>query len=460
MDLRRCNVLKKRLSIMLICALLIMSVGSIHGAQYGTNFKYKDAKGMKEDGWAISNEKAVSFRTNGIVLDGSQGATVITYVEGIPEGVTDFRVGATGAWLGGGHSLINVQVNLQKHQYVFALDGASSKYVLLRDQVKVLSVAGYSEAANAVNAIYLEKTGPSVIISCNSKVIGTYEEKDPSPVSTVAIASAPNAATLYTWAGAFIPEASVAGGPNGDENTPIDAATEEPTEEPIDEPTEVPIDEASWENYNYADDSSVENTIDLDQWIQENPSDDVDPETFSDDEQIPPPGKPEPSTQPPSITHPIDIVINPCTFVINTGTPETDYGAIAEAGHYILNGVCQTPYVHVSDATMHEYCLQEQALYDAGLVAPETHSADYLPFGGNTPSYYVNMSTHISGDFSSVATAQTAVGIFHAEITDANGQIVFQSTITAVSSEGHSIDYFHCQLAQNMNTFLQGVIGK
>ncbi len=94
------------------------------------------------------------------------------------------------------------------------------------------------------------------------------------------------------------------------------------------------------------------------------------------------------------------------------------------------------------------------------MIAPETHNADYNPYGGSQPSYYVTINTHVSGNFTTQAPAQSAVAIISAQITDANGNIVYENKITAASSQGQTLDNLHCQAAQGINAYIQGIIRK
>ena len=433
---------------------------------------------MKDDGWTISNEQGVSFRGNGVVLDGGKGATTISYYEGIPRGIMDWKVGGRCAWLGGnGHGRLNIQVITKLHTYIYILDGWSSEYYLLRDSVKVISVKGYNETVNQVFEMHLEKNGSNVNIYINGRLLETYTEKNPSPVTGVALSSPGKSTVLYTWAGAFIPESSTDGpigsdidptgsdidptgtdiGPTGTDSEPT-GTDSEPTS-----PTDVEY-FTDWMEYEPLDDSYVDFEYSDTLWIQDNPADTQDPSEMDPDEQISDPPLPDNSNQDqnpgqgPSQYNPVTIVVGICLFTLNTDVSEEDAGADAETGYYLFNGVGQTPYVNIASQAEQVYCQQEQDLFDSGLIDPTTHDADYLPYGGDTPDYFVAINTHVSGDFSSVAAAQSAVAIIKYEVADADGHVIYQGKITALSSDGHTLDYYHCQAAQAINNYLEGVI--
>jgi hypothetical protein len=459
----------------------------VKAAQYGTNFIYSNLGDMEGDGWTISNPAGVTLRSDGIVLDGSKGLTTITYANNIPSDVTDWQVGAKCAWLGGsGHSWLDVQVNTQSHTYVFALDGASAQYVLLRDNVKVIGVNGYQETANSQVEIDMAKAGSSISIVYNGQVIQTYTENNSSPVTSVAISSPPSSAALYTWAGANVPEPS-SSGPTGTTTTEPASTTTEPTiSTPIATTTTVPSTTGSnpdynpnWANY-FQDEMSVLNEeSNAIPGTQDNPGSTIDYPTHDPDSPIPDPplppndnnqtenqntnsGLPTAGSAPQNSYQNIWIVVLDGTFSINTANPQVDGIAAAEEGQYLFDGVGQKPNVYIGDgsAAMTAAAQQEQAMFEAGMIAPETHTMDYIPWGGDTPSYYVTGSTHISGDVDNPLTQQSAVATFTYQVTDASGNVVYQNTITATASEGKTLAQYWKQASQDINTYLQGVINR
>ena len=446
--------MKMRCFLLAVLLVIFCFTWSAWGAQYSTDFKYKDINDFSAAGWGFGGQ-GISFSNKGVTLDGIHGVTSIYYGD-VPKNVEDWKAGVKGTWLGGkGNSYINVQVATKKHNYTFGAEGYTGMYILIRDGKRVIEDKSYHEAVNALVTLYLEKTGKSIILYAQGKQIAVYTEEESAPVISVAICSPNDSAALYSWAGAFIPESS-SESPTGQLAPPV-------VEEPSAIVGESP---AGWDGYSVLQ-LQLENPVaDNQAGLQQNPGQDLSTESIQNGENIPPPPVPEEiltdgsesSVPQNNNSGPIDIVVNPCIFSINTGENVADYGAEAEASSYIFDGVCQQSGVHVSEASMQVYCQQQQALFDAGMIAPETHIHDYEYLAGNKPSYYVDMNTHLSGDFSSEATANAAVGIFKATVTDGAGKVVFSQTITAVASEGHSVDYYHCQLAQQVNMYLQSVI--
>ncbi len=319
----------------------------------------------------------------------------------------------------------------------------------MRDNSKVIELAGYREAANSPVEIYLEKNGKSIILSCNSKRIGIYTEEDPSPVTGVAVSAPPGRAALYSWAGAFVPEASAEG--------PIDQESDV-TDVPDSEETAA----QSWESYNPSSNGST--LLNGNYGAQANPADNIDPTTIPSTEAIPePPPPPPPPNLQPNPWNQVWIVVNPGTYVINANTVYHNDGGSEEVQNYVGNGIALTPNVSVVDAAMQhvieQHNQEQQALFEQGELAPETYN-EPNPFNGFKPSFYVTVNTHIIGDFSTEATSAAAVLTVQAQVTDANGNVVFETKINGVGSEGHDTDYYHVQAAQAVNDYLQTVIGK
>lgn len=175
--------------------------------RFATSFVFENAEAMKADGWAIDNEKAVTFsEQGGILLKGDSESVSVSLVEGIPANVKEWRIGVKGMWLGGvGHSGLNVQVDTKRHTYSYTLDGTTSEYSLFRDGEKIVGVGGYTETANQLEYFEIEMKGSILSIYSKGDLIATYQEKQPSPVTVVSLSTPPNTAAIYTWADAFVP---------------------------------------------------------------------------------------------------------------------------------------------------------------------------------------------------------------------------------------------------------------
>ena len=201
--------------------------------------------------------------------------------------------------------------------------------------------------------------------------------------------------------------------------------------------------------------------------IEPNPGGEFDFSTQDPDGQIPEPPLPPQndiqsettSSQDPN--EQIWIVLLDGTFSINTEKPQVDNLAYYIIGSNLVNNIGQTPNVYIGQgsAEVLKYLQQEQDMFNAGMIDPETPLADFNLYGGNKPSYYVTGSTHISGDLSNPQN-QSAVAIFTYQVIDANGNVVYQNKITGVSSEGKTLADYWYQAAPDVNAYLESVINK
>jgi hypothetical protein len=428
------------LLIVIIAFVFAGFVSTAKAAQYGTDFKYSSLASMKDDGWTLTREAGISLSAGGgIVLDGNGGVCSIGYFYDVPVGIYDWTVEVKATWLGGsGHSWIDMSMYTERHSYTWAVDGSSGEYVFIRDSQKMPTNASelfgtpaYQEKANQVVQLDMQKHGSVIIFYFNSHQIRTYVEPDTrlSEVTGFALASPSNSAAKYIFAGADIPQPSGEGpvdiNPVSDSDPPIvvtDPNPQSPTA-PISAPPPLP----------YSSPPA--------------PSDPPAPNypTGPVTTQNPPPENPPTK---------LNIIVNPGTFSVNTGPTEQNIGAQAEAEQYIFDGV---PQARISDPESIALSQAELHLGSSGQCSPETQLTDLGLFGGHSVGYYVTVNTHVSGDLTNPNTAASAVAIVTAQITDANGNILYQNTITATSSQGLTLDQLHMQAGAGIATFFQGV---
>jgi hypothetical protein len=193
-----------------------------------------------------------------------------------------------------------------------------------------------------------------------------------------------------------------------------------------------------------------------------------------DEPPLPPPGPIDPPPTPPpdgddddndddsdggggSSLPPIVIIVNQGQYSVNLDNPVANDGAQSVAINSILNGVGQSPSIIISSPQALEAAQHEQDLIDSGEVDPSTHPV-FDPLGGNQPTHFVEINTHVSGDLSNPNTAGSAVAIVKAQITDNQGNVIFQTSITATSSQGLTLNDLAAQAAAELNKFLQNVV--
>jgi len=424
------------------------SAATVDASQYGTNFKYSNLTQMKDDGWTLTRESGISLPPGGgIILDGRGGACSIGMYNDVPKGIYDWKIEVIGVWLGGaGNSLIDATINTERHTYTWAVNGATGEFTFIRDGTKIASTvtelfgtAPYQQQANTPVQLDMERYGSSIIFYVNSQQKRTYIEPDTtkSGVTGFSISSPSDSAVKYTYAGAYVPEPDSSG--------PIN-----PVPEPIGtNPTPPPVTEPNPQSPTAP---IAPPPIPPFATPPLPPTDPADP---TPDYPTGPVQTPNPPPQtPPTV---LVIMVNPGTFSVNTEPAEINDGAQAEAEHFIVNGI---PSAFVSDPQIMEFCAQEQALYEAGEIAPETHDGDFQPFGGHSVGYYVTVNTHVSGDLYNYNAAGAAVAIITAQVTDINGKVVYEARITATSSQGKTLDQLHMQAAQGITDYLKGVMNQ
>lgn len=153
---------------------------------------------------------------------------------------------------------------------------------------------------------------------------------------------------------------------------------------------------------------------------------------------------------------PVVIMVNSGTFSMNGGPVQQGTGGFIVEGN-LTNGVSVTSNAWISSPENLQICSQEQALDDAGHLAPGTHQ-QFVPLGGNPVSYTVNTNTHVSGDVNNPNTVNSAVAIVSTTVVDAQGHVVYQNQVVATASQGYSLTELEATAASNVNTFFQGAI--
>ena len=476
---------------------------SASARQFGTDFNYQDLDAMRDDDWMITNPAGVSPGKNGVTLDAAAATTALYMPANVKTPVLDWRVGVKGVWPGGGKAYLNVTVITMKRSYACVADGAAGKWRMERNGEKVAEIAGYKPSAGAVVEMYLEKTGETITIHAGGKK-ATYRETDPSEVAQVGVVAPKGTTARYVWAGAFIPEVSLEGGTDegaaGDPTEGSSGETEASPDPGDNPPTDDGAPDAGWNTYEPASEDQLDAILSLllqdaaesgagtgsgagqDNTGAGQDGTDVEQgdsgagqdgsgvsgttETESGGsgaagESGTATSSPAPSPTAPAPPGPgnwVVIVIQPSTFTLNTDVSEYDAGAEAEACHYTVNGVSLIPYVGVWCDSDKPALAQEQKLHTSGLVSPETRIDTFHPYCDSQPSYFVKIDTHVSGQFDTLAHAQAAVAIVTAQVTDAQGNVIYSNRITEVSSNGHTLDDMHVQAAQGLNAFLEGVI--
>ena len=264
--------------------------------------------------------------------------------------------------------------------------------------------------------------------------------------------------------GAYVPPTTTPTPPTTTNPPPTEPSSTPPVETPTTTPTGPnPNNNPNWVNYDPNEPSGL--ITGAPSGIQINPGGEFDFSTQDPNGQIPEPplppqnGTPSETTSSQNPNEHIWIVMLDGTFSINTEKPQVDNMAYSIIGNNLVNNIGQKPNVYIGEgsAEILQFLKQEDNMFHAGMIAPETHLADFNLYGGNEPSYYVSGSTHISGDLDNPQN-QSAVAVFTYQVTDANGKVVYQNKITGVASEGKTLADYWYQAAPDVNAYLESVI--
>jgi len=149
----------------------------------------------------------------------------------------------------------------------------------------------------------------------------------------------------------------------------------------------------------------------------------------------------------------------PSTFSINTDKPQKDYLCYALAGNRIFDGAgqMQNVYLGEGDPEVLKKIRWEQRVLE---LTNDYSNGEINMYNGNTPNYYISGNTHISGDLYHPDTNQSAVAVLTFQVTDKDGNIVYQNKITGVASEGKSLADYWEKAAQDINAYLQNAINR
>jgi hypothetical protein len=439
--IRKCSAF---ITAVLMVCLLVIPRGD--AAQYGTNFRYNSVEDMKKDGWILSSDSMIYPSGSGVVLDGTNGQVTLSFMNKYGT-IMDWKGGVKGAWLGGsGHSLLGFSVFTENHTYTGVADGASGKYILYRDGTPIVEKTNYPEMVNNYVEIYIEKTGASITLTAGGKAVGSYVEEDPSLVSSISLLSPPSSAAVYCYVGAFIPEPSASG--PVDANTALTNLMTEP-----------------WETYDPGDLTDINIIIDALIGYQDNPGTVIDPTAIDPASEIPEPALPP---QEEEITAdvsghvsnaPLHILMVEGSFVQNTDDAQPNTLGDCITSTVLTQGIGEGSGAVIGSTAEDSLIQNEYQLAASGEINPQYAPAPHTLFGGEPVNYYVQIDTHVSGNFEDPThETRNGVAIIHATVTDAEGGVAYETEITANGADGKSLAQYHLQIAEQINAFFQKII--
>lgn len=180
-----------RLVLLLLTALLVFGIGSSASAQVNSiwheDLNYPGYSQFQAAGWTSTHQEGVSFSADGVILDGTQGDTFISYSDKFPSGIYDWTVEDRSQWTLGSHSGNNIFGLTQKHDYGFSADGWYGYFAFYRDGQKILTFGSYQEQSQQWLTLRMEKHGNQIDMYFNGNLEQTYTETDETPSALIGV---------------------------------------------------------------------------------------------------------------------------------------------------------------------------------------------------------------------------------------------------------------------------------
>jgi len=145
------------------------------------DFNFQTVSQLQAAGWSLCGGGAPSSYTtvgNGVVNltnDGHVGANVC--YTNIPPRVSSWTVSANGSWIGNAYGSIEVIVQTGGHVYRWDADGYYHQFILLRDDVIVSAINGYTPQLYSWHVLRLDgnpRTGLSMFF--DGQKIGSFQD--------------------------------------------------------------------------------------------------------------------------------------------------------------------------------------------------------------------------------------------------------------------------------------------
>jgi hypothetical protein len=144
---------------------------------------YQSFDQMQTAGWTSEHPDGVSFGSQGVILDQTNGDTAVHYIGHFSSGIYDWQVEDQSRWISGDHSGNDISALTEKHSYSFSADGWYSNFVFYHDGSKVYTSekGTYSESKNTLFILSMVKIGTQINCYYNGQLEYTYTESDSTP---------------------------------------------------------------------------------------------------------------------------------------------------------------------------------------------------------------------------------------------------------------------------------------
>jgi hypothetical protein len=175
----------KKLLVLLAFALFILSMPLLVKAQDNTplwrdEMSYQSFDQLQAAGWTSEHPDGVSFGSNGVILDQTNGDTSIHYGGHFAAGIYNWKVKDASRWVNGDHCGNDISALTEKHTYAFSADGWYSNFVFYRDGSKVYTSekGTFSESKGTTFTLSIVKIGDKINCYYNDELKYTYTESD------------------------------------------------------------------------------------------------------------------------------------------------------------------------------------------------------------------------------------------------------------------------------------------
>jgi len=186
-----------------------ITVGNVNvlGFPFHDDFSYSALDQLYSAGWFVCSDGAPSYyRIGGGVVtltdDGTAGGAVCLNA---PLGITNWSYSTRVAWVGGSVGSEGLAVFTKSHTYGWLADGYYNQFLLIRDSAQILKVPGYQPQLDAFHDLRLDAQDGLLSAYFDGRLIGTYQESDPTTAVALDLPASWNAIDAYDSASGNFP---------------------------------------------------------------------------------------------------------------------------------------------------------------------------------------------------------------------------------------------------------------
>jgi hypothetical protein len=179
--------LKYKSLVLLALTLFVLSLPLLVKAQdtpiWRDEMSYQSYDQLQAAGWTSEHPDGVSFGSNGVILDQTDGDTAIHYSGHFAAGIYNWKVEDASRWVSGDHCGNDISALTVKHTYAFSADGWYSNFVFYHDGSKVYTSekGTFKESKGVTFTLSMVKIDNKINCYYNDELKYTYTESDSTP---------------------------------------------------------------------------------------------------------------------------------------------------------------------------------------------------------------------------------------------------------------------------------------